>query len=65
MLLKSFIVFILTYCLPILFTSIYSQDKKALREFFKQGDRLGLDIGDLDRFCHIETNKEPGPADNT
>ena len=39
---------ILTYCLPILFTSIYSRDKKALRKFFKQGDRLGLDIGDLD-----------------
>ena len=48
MLFKSFIVSILTYCLPILFTSIYSRDKKALRKFFKQGDRLGLDIGDLD-----------------
>ena len=44
----SFIVSILTYCLPIQFTSIYSRDKKALRKFFKQGDRLGLDIGDLD-----------------
>ena len=48
MLFRSFIVSILTYCLPILFTSIYSQDKKALREFFKQGHRLGLDIEDLD-----------------
>ena len=47
MLFKGFIISILTYCLPILFTSIYARDKKALRKFFKQGDRLGLDIGDL------------------
>ena len=40
----SFIVSILTYCLPILITSIYSRVMKTLRK----GDRLGLDIGDLD-----------------
>ena len=49
MLFKSFIMSILTYCLPILYTSIYSRDKKDLRKFFKQGDKLGLEnIGDLD-----------------
>ena len=36
MLFKSFIVSTLTYCLPILFTSIYSRDKKALRKFLSR-----------------------------
>ena len=35
------------YSLVMQFTSICSRDKKALRKFFKESDKLGLDIGDL------------------
>lgn len=49
MLFKSFIVYILTYCLPVLYTSIFSRNKKDLRKLFNQGDKLGPDkSGDLD-----------------
>ena len=49
MLFKSFIISILTYCLPVLYTCIYAKDKKRLRKFFSLGDKLGIqNIGDLD-----------------
>ena len=51
MLFKSFIVSVITYCLPILYTSIYARDKKDLRRVFKAGSKLGLDVDDdLDKF---------------
>ena len=50
MLFKSLIVSILTYCLPILFTRQESSEK-----VFKQGDRLGLEIGDLDSVISKQT----------
>ena len=49
MLFKSFIISILTYCLPILYTSIYAKDKKRMRKFFKEANNLSIhDISDLD-----------------
>ena len=59
MLFKSFIMSILTYCLPILYTSIYSRDKKDLRKFLKQGDKLGLEnIGGLERISLPHPNQK-------
>ena len=49
MLFKSFIISILTYCLPILYTSIYAKDEKRLSKFFKDANNLSIhDISDLD-----------------
>ena len=53
MLFKSFIVSILTYCLPVLYTSIYAKDKKRLRKFFKDANNLNIpNISELD--CIID-----------
>ena len=50
MLFKSFIISVLTYCLPILYTSVYAKDKRDLRKIFNDGSRLGLfNIDTLDR----------------
>ena len=50
MLFKSFIVSLLTYCLPILYTNLYAKDKKSLRYFFKEAQKLGIeDAGDIDK----------------
>ena len=49
MLFKSFIISVLTYCLPVLFTCMYAKHKKRLRKFFGDGKKIGIDnIGDLD-----------------
>ena len=49
MLYKSFIISVLTYCLPVLFTCMYAKHKKRLRKFFGDGKKIGIDnIGDLD-----------------
>ena len=49
MLFKSFVISLLMYCLPILYTSIYARDKKSLRKVFHDANNLGLDdVGDLD-----------------
>ena len=56
MLFKSFIISILTYCLPILYTSIYAKDKKRLRKFFKDANRLSIEnISDLDSIIDNRT----------
>ena len=56
MLFKSFIISILTYCLPILYTSIYAKDKKRLRKFFKDANNLSIhDISDLDSIIDKRT----------
>ena len=56
MLFKGSIISILTYCLPILYTSIYAKDKKRLRKFFKDANRLSIDnISDLDSIINNRT----------
>ena len=47
MLFKSFVVSLLMYCLPVLYTSIYARDKKLLRKLSHDATNLGLDVGDL------------------
>ena len=48
MLFKSFIVSLITYCLPIIFTSIHASDKKSLRKIFKDAAKLGIEHPDID-----------------
>ena len=56
MLFKSFIISLLTYCLPILYTSLYAKDKKQLRHFFKEALKLGIkDLGDIDNLIDNRT----------
>ena len=55
MLFKSFIVSLLTYCLPILYTHVFAKDKKCLRKFFKEAANLGLEVGDLDSLIQKRT----------
>ena len=48
MIFKSFVISLLMYCLPILYTSIYARDKKSLRKVFHDANNLGLGhVGDL------------------
>ena len=50
MLFKSFIISFLTYCLPILYPSIYAKDKKRLQKFFKDANHLDIqNISNLER----------------
>jgi len=56
MLFKSFIISLLTYCLPILYTSLYAKDKKQLQHFFKEALKLGIkDLGDIDNLIDVRT----------
>jgi len=56
MLFKSFIISILTYCLPILYTSLYAKDKKQIRHFFKEALKLGIkDLGDIYNLIDVRT----------
>ena len=55
MLFKSFVVSLLMYCLPVLFTSIYARDKKSLRKVFQDAKNLGLEVGDLDTIVRQRT----------
>ena len=56
MLFKSFIISILTYCLPILYTSVYAKNKKRMRKFFKDAYHLNIqNISDLDSIMNNRT----------
>ena len=48
MLFKSFIVSLLTYCLPVLYTTIFAKDKKRFSKFLDQASKLKLQVDDLD-----------------
>ena len=48
MLFKSFVVSLLMYCLPVLYSSVYALDKKLLQKVFHNAKNIGLDVGDLD-----------------
>ena len=55
MLFKSFIISLLTCCLPILYT-LYAKEKKQLRHFFKEALKLGIkDLGDIDNLIDVKT----------
>ena len=44
------------YCLPILYTSLYSRDKKETRKIFKDTEKLDLDdIDNLDTLVSKRT----------
>ena len=55
MLFKSFIVSLLTYCLPVLYTTIFAKDKKRLSKFFDQASKLKLQVDDLDNLMTKRT----------
>ena len=48
MLFKSFIVSLISYCLPILYTSIHASDKKCIRKVFKDAIKLGIEHPGID-----------------
>ena len=48
MLFKSFIVSLISYCLPVIFTCLYASDKKSLRKIFNDATKLGIDHPDID-----------------
>ena len=48
MLTKSFIVSLICYCLPTIFTCLYSTDKKSLPKLFKDEAKQGIEHPDLD-----------------
>ena len=48
MLFKSFIVSVITYCLPIIFTSIYASDKKCILKVITDGIKLGIEHPGID-----------------
>ena len=50
--LKSFIMSLISYCLPIIFTCIYASDKKAIRKIFKDYFKLGIEYHDID--SHVQ-----------
>ena len=52
MLFKSFIMSLISYCLPIIFTCIYASDKKAIRKIFKVCFKLGIEYHDID--SHVQ-----------
>ena len=55
MLFKSFIISLLTYCLPVLYTHVFARDKKCLRKLFKDAGKLDLDVGNLDSLIQRRT----------
>ena len=55
MLFKSFIVSVITYCLPIFFTSIYASDKKCIRKVFMDGIKLGIEHPGIDALMTKQT----------
>ena len=55
MLFKSFIVSLLSYCLPILYTSINASDIKFIRKFFKDAIKLGIEHPDIDALIMEQT----------
>ena len=58
MLVKSIVVSLLMYCWPILYTSLYSRDKKEMRKIFKGAGKLGLDDIDNPDTLVSETYQE-------
>ena len=48
MLFKSFIVSLISYCLPTFFTCLYATDKKSLRKLFNDAAKLGIEHPDID-----------------
>ena len=48
MLFKSFIVSLISYCLPVFFTCLYASDKKSLRKIFNDAIKLGIDHPAID-----------------
>ena len=56
MLFKSFVLSLLMYCLPILYTSLFSRSKKDIRDVVKRALRLGLeDIDSIDNIIQKRT----------
>ena len=47
MLFKSFIVSRISYCLPIIFKSLYAADKQRLCKIFKDAIKLGIEHPDI------------------
>ena len=53
---KSFIISILTYCIPTLYPCVYAKEKRPMRTFFKVADRQELSgISDLDTIIDKRT----------
>ena len=55
MLFKSFIVSLISYCLPILYTSIHASDKKCIRKVFKDAIKLGIEHPGIDALMTEQT----------
>ena len=55
MLFKSFIVSLICYCLPTIFTCLYASDKKSLRKLFKDATKLGIEHPDIDTLIADQT----------
>ena len=55
MLFKSFIVSLICYCLPTIFTCLYASDKKSLRKLFKDAAKLGIEHPDIDTLIADQT----------
>ena len=55
LLLKSFIVSLISYCLPILNTSIHASDKKCIRKGFKDAIKLGIEHPRIDALMTQQT----------
>ena len=55
MLLKSFIVSLISYCLPILYTSIHASGKKCIRKVFKDDVNLGIEHPGIDALMTEQT----------
>ena len=47
MLSKSFIVSLISNCLPTFFPCLYASDKKSLRKLFNDASKMGIDIDTL------------------
>ena len=52
---KSFIVSLISYCLPILYTSIHASDKKCIRKVFKDAIKLGIEHPGIDALMTEQT----------
>ena len=63
MLIEGFVVSLLMYCLPILYTSLYSRDKKEMRKIFKDAEKLGLD--NIDNFDTLVSKHPEHPGAKT
>ena len=55
MLFKSLILSVITYCLPIFFTSIYASDKKCIRQVFIDGIKVGIENPGIDALMTKQT----------